>query len=588
MQAAVYARVSTDRQAQDETIDSQLTALRAWADSHGHQLAPEHVFADDGHSGTRLDRPALDRLRDAARDGEVEVVGVYSPDRLARKYAYQVLLLEEFQRAGCEVCFVHRPITDDPHDQLLLQIQGAVAEYERAVLRERFRRGKLQKARAGHWVTSAAPYGYRYVPKRDGVPGHVVIDPAEAEVVRLLYGWLIDERLTIRQILKRLAAGPWRPRCGKRCWSSTVVYRVLSDPTYTGTAYANRRTYTVPTRPTGRRAGSATTRGKPRPREEWIAIPVPALIDASTRENALAQLARNAALCPRRNTRQTYLLRCLLTCRTCGTTMYGVTHRDRSGNPVQAYYRCHAKDPVDRRRPEPCPQPSAKAAELDAAVWAHVRALLDDPATLLAQFEAAARSGAEPPADDKAEAQLRRLDREERRLVDAYQAGAIELAELQDRRQQIGGRRQVLVAQRDQQAQRRGERDAARRVYDDLTAFCARVRARLDEATVEERQRVLQLLVERVIVGTDTLEVRHVIPLRPPGPGREPELAPPGPSNGTGTRRPGGDEAVNGRTHEPCIRLRSLRGNGPAGSNSEFKVAEPARPVRRVFGVRAR
>jgi site-specific DNA recombinase len=330
MNAAVYARVSTDRQAQDQTIDSQLAALRQWAAEGGHDLRPEHVFADDGYSGTRLDRPALDRLRDAARDGEV---GVYSPDRLARKYAYQVLLLEEFQKAGCAVAFVHRPLTDDPHDQLLLQIQGAVAEYERAVLKERFRRGKLQKARAGQWITSKAPFGYRYLPKRDGVPGHLEVDPAEAEVVRMLFGWLLDDRLSIRQMLKRLAAGPWRPRSGNRHWSSCVVRRILSDPTYTGTAYANRYTYTVPRKPTSRgpRAGSATARGAERPRAEWIAIPVPALIDESTHENALAQLARNAALARRRNTRHTYLLRCLLTCRGCGRAMSGVTHRDRRG-----------------------------------------------------------------------------------------------------------------------------------------------------------------------------------------------------------------------------------------------------------------
>jgi site-specific DNA recombinase len=103
--------------------------------------------------------------------GAIDVVAVLSPDRLARKYAYQVLLLEELRKAGCEVAFLHRPITDDPQDQLLLQIQGAVAEYERAVIGERFRRGKLQKAREGHWLGGKAPYGYRYVPKRDGVPG---------------------------------------------------------------------------------------------------------------------------------------------------------------------------------------------------------------------------------------------------------------------------------------------------------------------------------------------------------------------------------------------------------------------------------
>src|SRR5262249_57865130 len=125
---------------------------------------------------------------------EFVVVAVTTPDGPARRYAYQILLLEEFRRAGCQVEFVHRPISDAPHDQLLLQIQGAVAEYERAVLAERFRRGKLQRARAGHWIASEAPYGYRYIPARDGVPPHLEIDAAEAEVVRMLYRWLTDER----------------------------------------------------------------------------------------------------------------------------------------------------------------------------------------------------------------------------------------------------------------------------------------------------------------------------------------------------------------------------------------------------------
>lgn len=520
MRAAIYARVSTNRQNRDQTIDSQLAALRQWADGHGHQLRPEHVFTDDGYSGTRLDRPALDRLRDAAREGDIDVVAVYSPDRLARKYAYQVLLMEEFRKAGCEVAFVERPISDDPHDQLLLQIQGAIAEYEKAVLGERFRRGKLQKARAGQWVTSKAPYGYRYVPKRDGVPGHLVVEPAEAEVVRMLYRWLIDERMTVRQILKRLARGPWRPRNGKRLWSSCVVHRILSDPAYTGTAYANRHTYVVPRKPRmrGPRAGEATCR-RPRPREEWIPIPVPAIIDEPTHQSALAQLARNSVLNFRRNTRNSYLLRCLLVCRTCGLAMHGTTYRDKQGNLVQGYCRCHGKDPAARDREHRCPQSRVKVEELDAAVWAHVCRLLDDPATLLAQFEALTRPGAagapdEQTGEDKAEAQLRRLDREGKRLLDAYQAEAIELAELRERQQQIEGRRQVLIAQRDQQAQLREERRTAQQVWNDLTAFCERIRSRLGEATAAERQQVLQLLVERVIVGEDALEIRHVIPLR--------------------------------------------------------------------------
>jgi DNA invertase Pin-like site-specific DNA recombinase len=259
MEAAIYARVSTERQDLAQTMDSQLAILTAWVRQQGHRLAEAHVYCDRGYSGARLDRPALDRLRDDAQAGLFEVVAILTPDRLARKYAYQALVLDELQRIGCRVVFVQHPVSDDPNDQLLLQIQAAVAEYERAVLGERFRRGKLHKARAGDVISQVPPYGYRYVPKQEGCPGHLVVDEGEAELVRLLFRWLIDERLTIRQLLKRLNAGPWRPRCGRPCWSTSVVHHILSDPVVTGTAYANRYAYlpaAKPRRPDGPRAGA--------------------------------------------------------------------------------------------------------------------------------------------------------------------------------------------------------------------------------------------------------------------------------------------------------------------------------------------
>jgi site-specific DNA recombinase len=540
MRAALYARVSTNRQNRDQTIDSQLAALRQWVQGRAHQVNPQHIFIDEGYSGSRLDRPALDRLRDAAYAGEFDVIAVFSPDRLARRYAYQVLLLEEFRKAGCAVEFVQRPISDDPHDQLLLQIQGAIAEYERAVLRERFRRGRLQKARAGQWTANQAPYGYRYVPKRDGVPGHLAVDEAEAEIVRMLYRWLIGERMTLRQILKRLAAGPWRPRCGHRLWAPSVVHRILSDPVYTGTAFLNRYEFVPPRKPrsSGSHAGRATCR-KPRPREEWIPTPAPGLIDEPTHQQALEQLARNSVLSFRNNTRNAYLLRCLLTCRTCGLAMFGVTYRSPDGQPQQRYYKCHGKGCVARDRERRCPQTPAKVEELDAAVWEHVKQLLNDPATLLEQFEHFARQADEAVDGltpmQKWEAPLRRLDREEQRLLDAYQAEVIDLDELKERRQQIQGRRAILTAQRDQEARLHAERQTAKEVWADLTAFCNRIRMRLDEAPLAERQRILQLLIERVIVGEDTLEIRHVIPLRPLKPESAGSALPGGPGEGQGS-----------------------------------------------------
>jgi site-specific DNA recombinase len=553
MRAAIYARVSTGRQERDQTVDSQLAALRQWAEAGGHDLDARHVFTDEGCSGARLDRPGLDRLRDAAREGEIDVIAVFTPDRLARRYAYQVLLLEEFRKAGCAVEFVQRPIGDDPHDHLLLQIQGAIAEYERAVLGERFRRGKLQKARAGQWLSGEVPYGYRYVCKRDGVPGHVVIDEAEAEVVRTLYRWLIDEQMSVRQISKRLAGGPWRPRCGSRLWSKCVIHHILADPFYTGVAYVNRYAYVVPRRRrTATRRPTENVTRQPRPPEEWIAVPVPAIIDEATHRQAAAQLARNATRSFRNNRRHEYLLRCLLACRTCGRAMFGLTYPTRATGPAHSYYKCHGKDADSERI---CPQRRAKVEELDAAVWGHVTRLLDDPATLLAQFEAYARRADAERASECAEeerlaAQLRRLDREEQRLVDAYQAEAIDLAELQDRRSQIAGRRGVLKGQYDQQVLLRSQRQTAQQVLLDVTAFCERVRAGLGRATFADRQRIVQLLIDRIIVGEDSLEIRHVIPLR----GHDPAAVPmsPGPQAG-----PGGPTEVNPTTGAD-ERLRTL------------------------------
>jgi len=520
MRAAIYARVSTERQQQHQTIDSQLTALEAWVRQHGHDVAPHHLFKDEGYSGSRLDRPGLDALRDAAHDGKFDLVIVLCPDRLARKYAYQVILLEELRRAGCEVVFLQHPISEDPNDQLLLQIQGAIAEYERAVLGERFRRGKLQKARAGYYLAGKAPYGYRYIPKRDDAPGYLVVDEAEAEVVRLVYGWLVEEQMTVRQLLKRLNFGDYYPRSGRRPWSNSVVHHILADPVYTGIAYANRYRPVPPQKPRGRGPRTAENSCRQlRPKEEWIAIPVPPIITPETFDLAAAQLARNSALSYRHNTKYTYLLRCLLTCQACGLSMFGITRQASTRQPVRAYYTCRGKDCVMNARPRACPRRPVKAAEIESAVWEHIKQLLADPEQLLTQFRELAQmttagQSQQQAAEQKLAASLRRMAREEQRLVDAYQAEVISLEELAARRRLLTDRRQALTRQQAEQVKLRQETVTAQKTFADLSAFCVRMRARLDDATFAERQTILQMLIERIIVGADTLEIRHMIPLR--------------------------------------------------------------------------
>jgi site-specific DNA recombinase len=523
MRAAIYARVSTERQERQQTIDSQLAVLRAWALTQGHVLGEAYVFRDEGYSGSRLDRPGLDGLRDAIRDAAVDVVAVVSPDRLARKYAYQALLLEEFRRADCEVAFLHHPISDDPNDQLLLQIQGAVAEYERAVLAERFRRGKLQKARDGHILGTKAPYGYRYEPRRDAVPGRLVVDTTEADMVRQLYAWLVEEGLTIRQCLKRLNAGPWITRSGRHQWSSSVVHHILSDPVYIGTAYANRYEYVVPRKPRrqSRRSGERSCR-RPRSRDQWIAIPVPALIDQQTWDHAQARLSRNAAMSFRRNKKHNYLLRCLLKCGTCGLGIHGCFFPTAGGRTGKRYYRCAGTDPLTTGRETRCSRARIDADALEQAVWDHVAGLLSNPSQLLAQFERFVAKAAETWEDASGQQRLRvrldRLSRADQRLLEAYQAEVISLEELAEQRHGLAVQRRVAEQQYDQHCRLRDQKIHAEEVLRSLAAFGERIGSRLQTASITERQVILQLVVERIIVHDGDLEIQHVIPLRGPAP----------------------------------------------------------------------
>ena len=159
MRAAIYARVSTEAQQQRGTIGSQLQVLRQRLSDEADELVAE--FCDDGHSGARLDRPGLDALRDAAEAGLIDVVWCLSPDRLARVYAYQVIVRDELARHGVTVRFTDAPpLDDDPQARLLTQVHGVIAGDERAKIAERYRRGKLFGSRAGEVIAWRTPYGY--------------------------------------------------------------------------------------------------------------------------------------------------------------------------------------------------------------------------------------------------------------------------------------------------------------------------------------------------------------------------------------------------------------------------------------------
>src|SRR5271166_3810555 len=207
VQCALYARVSSESQARDNTIASQVTALRERIVADGFRLEPDQSYEDEGYSGSLLSRPALERLRDAVAGGHVERIYVHAPDRLARRYAHQVLLVDEFRRAGAEIVFLNRPIGETAEDDLLLQVQGVIAEYERAKILERSRRGRRHAARSGSVsALTGTPFGYRYVSRAQG--GGVArfeIAEDEAHIVRLVFSWIGLDRLSLREVCRRLS-----------------------------------------------------------------------------------------------------------------------------------------------------------------------------------------------------------------------------------------------------------------------------------------------------------------------------------------------------------------------------------------------
>jgi site-specific DNA recombinase len=210
MRVAIYGRVSTGHRVEQQTIEQQIERLTAQVATHateGWTLEPAHVFRDDGYSGASLARPGLDRLRDAVKGREVDRVLVTAPDRLARNYVHQMVLLEEWTRAGCTTEFLERPMSDDPHDHLLLQIRGAVAEYERTLIAERMRRGRLAKLRAGTLLPwTRAPYAYRLSPDRPRDPRGVTLDLAEAAIVAELFAMYREPAVSLLQLSMHLDA----------------------------------------------------------------------------------------------------------------------------------------------------------------------------------------------------------------------------------------------------------------------------------------------------------------------------------------------------------------------------------------------
>ena len=521
--AAIYARVSTDHQRAQGTIASQVDELRELATARGLAVGSELVFCDEGVSGATLVRPALEGLRDGAAEGAFEVVLCHSPDRLARRYAYQVLLLEEFARAGVEVVFAFEgERSESPEGELLRQMQGMIAEYERAQIAERTRRGRLHRARSGSAaVLGRAPYGYRYVRRSEHADAYFEIDAARAPVVREIFRRYAHAGETLAAIADWLNQSATPTKSGK-AWHPSTVRGMLVNPAYRGEAAFGK------TRVTGGR-GKATRLARQRgarqslspqrtstPEDSWTMIAVPAIIDGDIFALARSRLEHGIRFASR-NAKKPSLLRGLLVCRECGYAW----HRVEKGKPQskRAYYQCGSRclRTAERR----CESKPVRAEELDQLVWAEIRRLLCEPDLVRAEIDRRLRSMRETdPAARRSEtlaAELTRAERAISRLVDAYQDDQITLDELRARMPELRRRESALRAERDAIDAEIDDAASCLKLIETLETFTGRLTHRFDEMDTSEQARILQLLVRDILIGGEgeTITIRHSIPLPP-------------------------------------------------------------------------
>jgi site-specific DNA recombinase len=518
-QIAIYARVSSDQQTEAQTVASQVAALRERVAAEGLALPDAMQFIDEGYSGATLIRPALERLRDVIAARVVDRLYIHSPDRLARKYAYQVLLVDEFRRAGVEVIFLNRALGQSPEDDLLLQVQGMIAEYERAKIIERHRRGKRHAAQAGVVnVLSGAPYGYLYVAKYvGGGQARYEIIPDEARLVRQVFDWVGRDRQTIGEVCRRLTRAGEVTRTGKTVWDRSMVWGMLKNPAYIGTA-AFGKTRQEPLRPRLRaQRGRAL---QPRravstvdmPPEDWFSIPVPAIVDPEVFAAVQAQLQEN-----RRHARQSprgalYLLQGLVQCQHCGYAYYGkrISPSARKGKPrAYAYYRCLGTDAYRFGGERICQNTQVRTDLLDVAVWREVSTLLAHPERLAEEYRRRLQpeSSTKHPARATVEAHLGKLRQGLARLIDSYTDGLIDKQEFEPRILRLRRR----IAQAEEQRQQLVDADALQTelqlIIGRLEDFAAKVHTGLREAAWGQKRDLIRALVKRVEVARDDVNI---------------------------------------------------------------------------------
>jgi site-specific DNA recombinase len=528
---ALYARVSSEQQSKRGTIDSQIAALKERIQADGAQIVEDMCFVDAGVSGATLVRPQLERLRDAAALGAIDRLYILSPDRLARKYAYQALLMEELGSYGVQVVFLNHAIGTTPEESLLLQMQGMISEYERAKIAERNRRGKLHGAKRGTVnVLSGAPYGYRYIRRQlDGTPARYVIELPQAATVKAIFEWVGLERLSLGDVIRRLGEAGTVTASGKPYWDRSVVWGILRNPAYMGRAAfgktqvcdhqvrvrAQRHSADVPRKPYSAKRAD---------RQQWIEIPVPAIVSEALFEIVQEQLAENRKLArQRRDNAPLRLLQGLTVCGQCRYAYYAkkVSKAAAKGHQRDyAYYRCVGTDAFRFGGERICDNPQVRTDKLDELVWHQVVELLRHPDRLKEEYarrlDVMERSEKRSFDTASLEKQRLQLEKGKSRLIDSYADGIIEKADFEPRMQQLKSRLEQIEQQIQESRLHGATQSELFLVINRLEEFATAVNEKLDAIDLETKRKIVLGLVKRVEIHKDEIVVVFRVDPQPP------------------------------------------------------------------------
>ncbi|OGM61510.1 hypothetical protein A2961_04145 [Candidatus Woesebacteria bacterium RIFCSPLOWO2_01_FULL_39_21] len=440
---AAYCRVSTERQKDEQTIEVQQRFIKEWAEQNNSIVV--EWYLDDGWSGDTLERPELDRFREDANKESWEAAVFIDRDRLARTLAYQEFVIRELSDKYIEVIFINNPLATDPIQRSLQQVYGIFAEIERITIAERMRKGKIHKAKSGKLVGHNAPYGYRYHPKVSDKDGYFEIYEPEAEIIRMIFHWVADESYSMRGVVRELYKRKIPSAKGKARWVKSSVERLLNREDYIGTSYYNRRMAVVPRHPqkvNGYKKIKKSSRVV-RPKEEWIAIPVPPIIDKELFAKAHRRLRENQ-IYNWRNKKYDYLLVNKIYCQ-CGSRRVG------DGVKGHHYYRC-AQRIYKYPLPNKCDYEGVNAEILDSMTWNKLVSLFAQKDLVksqvlkwkLSQHKIVSKSESEL---ERLKSALERLTGEERRLVDAYRVNLISFGHFKESVQEIKAKKETLELQ---------------------------------------------------------------------------------------------------------------------------------------------